>query len=88
MSNQTLDQSLKSLQFDLKDSLEYVVEHGGLLVNPDYSVCCDPENRIVLKSMFKYASGNHSWVTFQTAVMKHRGNFESFTNTKHWDWNQ
>ncbi len=83
MASEQLNYRFNSSRNDLQDALAWVVERTGLLEQPDYSTCCDPENRTFLKALFEFADGGHSWITFITAVCKFRGTLTEFMNSKH-----
>jgi len=83
MASEQMNCNFNALRFDLMDALDYAKGKRELLASPDYSTYCDPENRILLEALFDFAEGNHSWVTFITAVCTFGGDITDFMNSEH-----
>ena len=84
-SNADLDPQFQSAKKDLGYALEWAIDKKELLSKPDYSLYTDLASREFIKWMFdNYAHGDHSWITFITAVAKHKGNYQAFTESRHY----
>ncbi len=84
-NNIELSSDFEGLKTDLKRARKQAIKKKELLEYPDYARYCKLEYHALLKELFNYAAGQHTWLTFQSAVCKFNGTFVEFMDSDHWE---